>query len=775
LDVAIQIARALAAAHNAGIVHRDIKPENIMLRPDGYVKVVDFGLAKLTEQHEARMAAALAGDVDISSGLVMGTVKYMSPEQAQAKLVDARSDIFSLGVVLYEMLTGRAPFEGEKSPELINSILKEDPPRLTHVMPDLPIELERIVGKALSKAKSERYDTAEKLVVDLTNLKQLQHASTSQSRTRPSTRDQLSTGTSSVQVVRRIGKNRIGLALTFVILVVVGGLAIFAIRKLGSQKKSLSFQNASVIPLTSVGAGNAAISPDGRFIAHQSQMGLLLSPADGSLPPAELLPNTGGRVFGLVFSADGQSLYFNREENGNSALYRVTINGGPAVKVIERVHSRITFSPDGQKLAFIRSYSSEGESALIVANVDGTHEKRIAMRKEAAHFSGIGLSWSADGKEIVAMVEGGSVNESGLIRVDVENGAESRISTPTEWPRFRDVASQSNGSLVVVVTEGGPTSTSQIWELSAPAWTPGKITDNETFYESISLAQSANVLLAVERKTTADIWISPLADGSQPKQITNTASSGRGGVCWMPDGRINYHARVSGRDEIWTMNAEGGNAKSLTPNSHGNFWPSAPANGSYMAFMSRRTGALHVWRLETESANQVQLTSGTDEQFPEVTADGKWVYYVSWDSGAGTIWKVSINGGPAQQVVNESSLYPQLSPDGKLLAYVGFDNEMPVRKVVSVDDARLQHSFRDGLARLWMSRWSRSGDALLYLDQRDGIWNVWSQPLSGHQPKQLTHFNDGRIYFFDLSPDGKNLVLSRGHESRALVMFRARD
>jgi len=168
LDVAVQIAGALAAAHKAGIVHRDIKPENIMLRHDGYVKVLDFGLAKLTEQQEPATQTAATENVDISSGLVMGTVKYMSPEQAGGRQVDPRSDIFSFGVVLYEMIAGRPPFEGKNSNELISTILKKEPSPLS----DVPEETQRLISRALRKRKEDRYQTIEELLADLKSLKE---------------------------------------------------------------------------------------------------------------------------------------------------------------------------------------------------------------------------------------------------------------------------------------------------------------------------------------------------------------------------------------------------------------------------------------------------------------------------------------------------------------------------------------------------------------------------------------------------------------------------
>src|SRR2546423_3053412 len=169
LEVALQVAAALSAAHAAGIVHRDIKPENIMLRPDGYVKVLDFGLAKLTE--------ARAGDSEASTlintdpGVVIGTVQYMSPEQARGREVDARTDIFSLGCVLYEMIAGRAPFEGETKTDVIDSILNDEPPPLARYSREVPETLEWIINKALRKDREERYQTAKELLTELRSLK----------------------------------------------------------------------------------------------------------------------------------------------------------------------------------------------------------------------------------------------------------------------------------------------------------------------------------------------------------------------------------------------------------------------------------------------------------------------------------------------------------------------------------------------------------------------------------------------------------------------------
>src|SRR5436190_7516834 len=226
LDIAVQIAGALAAAHKAGIVHRDIKPENIMLRHDGYVKVLDFGLAKLTEQQEPATETRATENVDISSGLVMGTVKYMSPEQAGGRQVDPRSDIFSFGVVLYEMIAGRPPFEGKNPNELISKILKKEPSPLT----DVPEETQRLLSKALRKKKEDRYQTIEDLLADLKSLKDqtvtnvgAQHQRGRWTGSAFSTREvaAISTATTIEYVISEIKRHKTATALGFVTLVIL--------------------------------------------------------------------------------------------------------------------------------------------------------------------------------------------------------------------------------------------------------------------------------------------------------------------------------------------------------------------------------------------------------------------------------------------------------------------------------------------------------------------------------------------------------------------------
>ncbi|MCA1557712.1 MAG: hypothetical protein LC731_04130, partial [Acidobacteria bacterium] len=300
-----------------------------------------------------------------------------------------------------------------------------------------------------------------------------------------------------------------------------------------------------------------------------------------------------------------------------------------------------------------------------------------------------------------------------------------------------------------------------------------KIADGPEVYDSLSLAKATNRILTVARQSPSDVWIVDMNGKAEARQSTSTGKVGRAGLCWTPDGRLVYHSRESGVDSLGIMNQDGSDPRILTGDSSGNFLPTVTGDGRHLAFMSRRTGVLHIWRMDLESGAQVQLTNGSDEQYPKVSADGKWIYYNSWNAGVGSVWKVPVDGGQPSQVIIESSYHPQPSPAGNLLAYRNLIHEPGSSrwKVVSTEGGLVKYSFGAPLVRRWPIHWSRDGRAFLYIDQRDGVWNVWSQPLEGGEPKQLTYFTEGRIYFFDQSWDGKRLAVARGSESKDVVLI----
>jgi serine/threonine protein kinase len=318
LDYSIQIAEALAVAHEAGIVHRDIKPENIMVRSDGYIKVVDFGLAKLTEQAPASEdSATVAMAVNTTAGTVMGTVQYMSPEQARGLPVDARTDVFSFGIVRYEMVTGQAPFRGETPSHQIVAILEKEPQPLSQLAPDIPSELDRIIGKALAKPLDRRYQTTRDLAIDLKQLKRRTEVETELSSGRLVLAGSGAIKQPAGALESRASPRRAGPGS---ILIAAGVLLLFAFAGWWTynhfMRRGVPFRTYKLTPLTDTGKVEVAvISPDGRYVVYtESEHGqrtvYIRQVKTGS--NVKIQEPTSDVYTGLAFSREGDFLFFTR-------------------------------------------------------------------------------------------------------------------------------------------------------------------------------------------------------------------------------------------------------------------------------------------------------------------------------------------------------------------------------------------------------------------------------------------------------------------------------
>jgi len=811
LDIAIQVADALSAAHKAGIIHRDIKPENIMLRPDGYVKVLDFGLAKLSEQASPAVAAeAPTIQVRTGSGIVIGTAGYMSPEQARGLGVDSRSDIFSLGAVIYELVARRKPFEGETPSDTLAAILKTEPTSLSRVLPGVPPELTRIVTKCLKKDREERYQVVKDLWLDLKALKQdLEfqqkvngetatavsavagaESTTILAEARPTVeRSGISTITESLSM--EIKRHKFGAAIVAVLIALVFTAGSFGIYKLVAKRDmgNEHFWNINLAPLTNSGnAIDATISPDGKYIVYvlseRSSQSLWMRQVSAANDKMIVAPAPVG-FFGLTFSPDGNDLYYAVKSNlDTGALYRIPAFGGTRVKLLDSIDGPISFSPDGKQFVFIRGNDPKpGSSALIIANIDGTNQHTLSVKEFPERFAPIfftGPSWSPDGKTIAASVAkvGGA---SRVIGFNVADGKEQNLSQQT-WTYTARVEWLKDMSGLLVVA-GDNAAAAQLWLIEQPGGRARRVTNDLSTYRAIGLTQDGKKFTTVQAQGLVNLWVVPQGDASKASRLPTGnvsfyAAAGNN-LSWTPDGRIVFVSNEGGNPNIWITQPDGSERKQLTTNDGANFSPVVTPDGRYIVFSTWRGDRRNLWRMNLDGSGPMQLTSGLVDSFPSVTPDSRWVIYSGQTGAKPVLWKVSIDGGTPTQISDHVATMGAVSPDGKSIAFtypespdmLAPPNRLAVMPFDGQGETKIFTVPSSGTV-LTVLRWAPDGKSVLYTNTASNVTNIWSQPIDGGPLKQVTDFKEMLITGFSWSHDGKQLACTRGNLVRDAVLIR---
>jgi eukaryotic-like serine/threonine-protein kinase len=813
LDIAVQTAEALSAAHQAGITHRDIKPENIMLRPDGYVKVLDFGLAKLSEPQAFRnQSDGSISWLDTSPGIVMGTVSYMSPEQVRGHAVDARTDIFSLGVVLYEIIAGRKPFAGETTSDIIAAILEREPTPLLELKSDLPYELQRIITKALAKDRNWRYQSSKDLLIDLRLLKDelemaarlrtsgaqrlngapsgaaaaaktaskgeplavVETAGLPQARTDEPAALKITGSLSLVERAWLRKKTALVLAMLVVVAVLSAGAYDFWLRR-EPAPAGTGLQAMSIARVVPVGTGGGpALSADGKYAAYMvNESGKksiwVRQVATGSA--VQIVPAFEVAFWGISFSPDANFVYYVVEEHpSEGVLYQVPTLGGTSRKLLARIDTPVTFSPDGKRMAFMRKYPGIGEFTLMSANSDGSDEQKLVSHKLPEMISW--PAWSPGGKTIAYGLKQETAISSywRLFELRLADGQENQIAA-TQWRVINQLAWLPSGKGLIASAQEETMPVAQLWQVTYPYGEVKRITNDLNYYRGVSLSADASLLASLQIRRPTDLWVLPQSNLDQGRPITGNGLYEKG-VCWLPDGRIACVSIAGGANDVWLMNADGSNEKQLTSGMDC-VWLTASPDGRYIVFASRRGATFNLWRINMDGSDLRQLTSGYDSE-PHCAPDNQTVIYLSYRNGYWSLWRIGIDGGEPQQLVDQPTDETAISPDGKWIAYIYLDEQQKRWRiaVMAFTGGPPDKTFDKPQSLDSRLRWAPNSRNLYYTVKEGRAQNIWMQPLDGGPPRPLTHFASEELFDFDWSRDGRQIVCTRGIYNSEVVLIK---
>jgi Tol biopolymer transport system component len=530
-----------------------------------------------------------------------------------------------------------------------------------------------------------------------------------------------------------------------------------------------------------------AISPDGKYVAYVQRSATekesLWLRQVSAASEIQILPEEPGITFaGVTFMPDSEHIVVVKSNQGHGSLWRLPVLGGNAKKLpIENVSPRnVSLSPDGKRIAFFRRDANEKGNHIFIANIDGSGEKILLTSQPGMSFTSTPV-WSPDGKSMA--IAKGLVGEGFLVsavEISIEDGTEKPIGD------FRWAGSQtvyiswlSDASGVVLNAAENIGLNPQIWLIPRSGGKARKITTELSEYSYVSMTADSSTICATRAVSTINLWVADADNIDGARRITSGAErrDGARGISWFPDGsRLLVFSTANGEPHIWAMAADGSGSQMVTNSARRNRDAQVSPDGKYIVWESNSGEGNAIWRMNSDGGNPVRLTEGPFDYRPDISPDGNWVVYSSDPIvGAHSTWKTSINGGtPTLLTDHINSFGPVISPDGSQIAFgeLNDSNELSKILIIPFGGGPVMKALELPERSLGPVRWALDGKAIDYIRHVEGVSNLWRQPLGGGEAKQLTHFNDLRIWNFAWSRDGKRIALSRGSSERDVLLIK---